>query len=129
MSVVFFMKYSHKRNNVPFTTLLWEERYKNYAGQYNLAGRKVETEDQVCVYMAIIKKVLQEFKIYLRNWGLINKIDKTTCQFTTGKSKNSLVFVCVLPNGFSRGPLNTKITRFNSNQSLLVCHKEMSRAD
>ena len=131
VGVVFLTRYRKNGINVPYATILGQERSGIYKGEFNLPGGKVEPEDNRCLYKAIIREVRQEIKIDLKpDWTFFNKIfkkyDNTTRHFIL---RNTMIFVGILPRGISRRTLNAKIQRCNNNNSLPWSEREMAQVE
>lgn len=117
---------------VKHAILLGKERYGQYTGQYNLPGGKIEPSDNACIYAAIKRELIEEFKlnntgINICDWRVFDSIFK---DYVTNKIRyiqhyNTIILVGLLPKGTSRNPINIVMSTCNLNPLLPLSHKEI----
>ena len=102
-----YRKGSIKKDNL---ILLGRERRGNYARQCNVCAGKIESRDNKCLIRALQRELEEEFKINVYRFSDFDALFRDPASgircFNIGKT---LVFVGILPGGFSRSPIKTQM--------------------
>jgi 8-oxo-dGTP pyrophosphatase MutT (NUDIX family) len=122
-------QYNKNGIRVQNAILLGRERSGQYAGEYNLCGGKMDYSDGGCVIKAIIREIMEEFKMDVRDKQVFDSYFRGSNGFIRCFTKGpSLIFVGSLPNGFSRQPIKHQMIHDCKNHSD-YSYREMDDAE
>ena len=114
---------NHRGIRVKHALLFGKELGGQYAGMFNVVGGKRNCGE--CILDAIFREIREEIKIDL---GVHHLKDKQG-DFRFFHHHTTIIFIALLPKGFSRTPVNQNIDAANRNWRLPACQREMECVD
>ena len=123
---MFLPKYHKGSTNYNNLILLGKENNGTYKNEYNVSAGKLETIDNGCLIKAIIRELKEEFKIEITSGSIFDALFRCSYGIRCFEMGKTLVFVGILPSGFSRKPIKQKMLIDCANKSLPYSYREMS---
>jgi hypothetical protein len=114
VGAVLILKNYKKGIKLKNVVLLGRECGGQNAGQHSLPGGKVDAQDKGCLIKSIRREIEEEFKMSIDTRSTFDNLFRCSSGIRCFEMGRTLIFVGILPEGFSRGPIKSQMLHDNA---------------